>query len=127
MVLFTQSYNKIPIIIVIFAFTKMMVMGLNFSFFKTPKHRVFNYQPLYYDERKEALQDRIAKARVEEQGKEREYIPGKNIRTNFRKAIYENRKQAGSPMVMRIIVLLSLLGLMTAAYYVAKSIGLFFI
>ncbi|MDZ4059205.1 MAG: hypothetical protein U1D64_04080, partial [Bacteroidales bacterium] len=61
------------------------------------------------------------------QVKGREYIPGKNIRTNFRKAIYENRRQAGSPMVMRIIVLVSLFGLMAVAYYVAKSIGLFFI
>lgn len=126
-VLFTQSYNKIPIIIVIFVSTKMMVMGLNFSFFKTPKHRVFNYQPLYYDERKEALQEKIARAREQEQGKEREYIPGRNIRANFRKSFYESRRQAGSPTLMRIIVLLSLLGLMTAAYYVAKSFGLFFI
>ena len=26
---------------------------MKISFFKTPKHRVFNYTPVYYDERKE--------------------------------------------------------------------------
>lgn len=102
-------------------------MGLNFSFFKTPKHRVFNYQPRYYDPRKEALDERIARAREEEKGKEHDYVPGRNIRTNFRKAVYENRKQAGSPFVMRIIVLISIVGLATALYFFAKSIGLFFI
>jgi len=33
-----------------------------FSLFKQPKHRVFNYQPLYYDERKEALEQLIQNA-----------------------------------------------------------------
>ncbi len=101
-------------------------MGLNISFFKTPKHRVFNYQPLYYDARKEELRDRIDRAREQDKGKDREYIPGKNIRNNFRKAIYENRRSPGSPLVMRIIVLLSILGLMTAIYYIARSFGFFF-
>lgn len=122
-----QSYNKIPIFIVIFVAIKIRVMGLNFSFFKTPKHRVFHYQPLYYDPRKEALQERIARAREDEKGKEHDYVPGKNIRTNFRKALYDNRKQAGSPVVMRIIVMLSLVGLAAALYFFAKSIGLFFV
>ncbi len=102
-------------------------MGLNLSFFKTPKHRVFNYQPLYYDPRKEALQERIARAREEEKGKEKDYVPGKNIRNNFRKALYDNRKQAGSPLLMRVIVLISLLGLVVAIYLFAKSLGFFFV
>ncbi len=29
------------------------------SFFKTPRHKQFNYEPLYYDERKEKLQERM--------------------------------------------------------------------
>ena len=31
------------------------------TFFPTPKHRVFNYQPRYYDERKERLREIYAK------------------------------------------------------------------
>ena len=31
------------------------------TFFPTPRHRVFNYQPRYYDERKERLREMYAK------------------------------------------------------------------
>ncbi|MDD4655705.1 MAG: hypothetical protein WCR61_08575 [Bacteroidales bacterium] len=118
-------------------------MGLRLSFFKTPKHRVFNYQPLYYDERKEELEERIARAKEEahsekwtaenkklDTGKVKEnphYIPGKNIRQNFRKSMSENRRRPGSPFIMRIIVLLSMIGIMVALYYVAQAFGLFFV
>ncbi len=104
-----------------------MDMAFNLSFFKTPKHRVFNYQPLYYDERKEKLEERIAKARGEEQDRAANYVPGKNIRTNFRKAIYDKRKMPGTPLAMRIIILISLVALVVALYYVARSVGLLFI
>ena len=70
-------------------------MGLRLSFFKTPKNRVFNYQPLYYDERKEDLQERIARAR--EETKSKDYVPGRNIRMNFRRNLYENKRRPGSP------------------------------
>lgn len=102
-------------------------MALKLSFFKTPKHRVFNYQPLYYDERKERLQEQIAKAKEEELGIKRDYVPGRNIRMNFRKSLYVNRRRPRSPLIMRFVILVSLLGLMAGLYYVAKMMGLFFI
>ncbi len=102
-------------------------MALNLSFFKTPKHKVFNYQPLYYDERKERLQEQIAKAKEKELGKSKDYVPGRNIRMNFRKPLYENRRSPGSPLILRVVILISLLGLMAGLYYVARMIGLFFI
>jgi hypothetical protein len=35
------------------------------SFFKLPKPKQFNYEPLYYDERKEQLQERIRNIEIE--------------------------------------------------------------
>ena len=102
-------------------------MGIGFSFFKAPKHRVYNYQPLYYDEKKEDMQERFDKLHEEEKGKEREYKPGKAIRGKLKKAVYESRRQPGSPLLTRFIVLLSLLGLVVVLYYVAKSMGYFFV
>lgn len=121
-------------------------MGLKLSFFRTPKNRVFNYQPLYYDERKEELEQRIARAKnevkseewaaqneqqIEESAKNIKgnphYIPGKNIRHNFRKSLYENRRRPGSPFLMRMVVLLSMIAIMIALYYVAQAFGLFFV
>ncbi|MEA4868315.1 hypothetical protein SDC9_104173 [bioreactor metagenome] len=100
-------------------------MGLRLSFFKTPKNRVFNYQPLYYDERKEDLQERIARAR--EETKSKDYVPGRNIRMNFRRNLYENKRRPGSPFILRLIVLLSMVGLMVALYYIARAFGLLFV
>lgn len=34
-------------------------------FFKIPKHRQFDYKPIYYDEQKEKLQERIRKIEQE--------------------------------------------------------------
>ncbi len=34
-------------------------------FFKIPQHKKFNYQPLYYDEQKEQLEERIRKIEQE--------------------------------------------------------------
>lgn len=132
-------------------------MGLKLSFFKTPKNRVFNYQPLYYDERKEELEQRIARAKDEAKSEEwaaqkaaenaqsnpenqnqstdktrlnkdnPHYVPGKNIRHNFRKSLYENRRRPGSPFLMRMVVLLSMIAIMIALYYVAQAFGLFFV
>jgi predicted nucleotidyltransferase len=39
-------------------------MGLP-RFFKLPQHKQFHYEPLYYDERKEKLQERIKKIEQE--------------------------------------------------------------
>lgn len=107
-------------------------MSLRLSFFKTPKHRVFNYQPLYYDERKEELEERIARAEAEAEGEKQagknpNYVPGRNIRQNFRRNVSSNRRRPGSPFFMRIIVLLSMIGIMVALYYVAQAFGLFFV
>jgi hypothetical protein len=44
-------------------------MAVKFSLFKTPKHRIFNHKPLYYDstkERKEELNRMVEEARTGE-------------------------------------------------------------
>ncbi len=44
-------------------------MAIKFSLFKTPKHRVFDHKPLYYDvkkERKEELERMVEEARTGE-------------------------------------------------------------
>ena len=39
-------------------------MAFRISFFRTPKHRVFNYKPIYWDPEKEEFEERI-KERVQ--------------------------------------------------------------
>ena len=47
------------------------------GFFQQPKIRKFNYQPVFYDERKEALKNKIDAA---ERERAREYVPGASIK-----------------------------------------------
>ena len=69
------------------------------SFFKTPRHKSFNYTPRYYDERKERMEERIKNAEQElglnkggysptiKKGSFREYVQrGKAVKhqSNFR-------------------------------------------
>lgn len=96
-------------------------MGL--FFFKTPQHRVFNYQPLYYDERKEELEKKIENARRREKG---EYVPGESIRGAFGRSgrgRYDSPRSSSYGQGRRIITLLSLVAFMIALVFVAKYLG----
>jgi hypothetical protein len=101
-------------------------MALGFSFFKTPKHRVFNYQPLYYDERKEAMKERLERLQVEEMAKEGKYIPGKHIRHSMRKNFYHGKSKGNSLFITRLIIFVSLAGLMIMFYYFARYFSFLF-
>ena len=126
-------------------------MALQFTFFKTPKHRVFNYSPIYYDPEKEEREQRAAQLRAEREGErrkkggdpsleegiggrradtrtreERLYYPGKRIRGSFQRSLYENRRHAGNNRYLRIIILLSVVVLLVALIYFADGFALLF-
>lgn len=97
-------------------------MGLNFGIFKTTRHKVFNYQPLYYDERKEALDEKIEKARRKEKG---EYVPGASIKGAFNKRIrYDVKRSKSNDSIRRFITLAALVIFMIALVYIVKYLGL---
>lgn len=98
-------------------------MGLNLGLFKTPRHRVFNYQPLYYDERKEALNEKVEKARRKEAG---DYVPGEDIKGAFSKMKYNVKRSKSKDSTRRFITLITLVVFMIALVYIAKYMGLFF-
>ncbi len=89
-------------------------MAVNFSFFKIPEHRVFHYEPRYYDarkERREALVKDLQREKAKQAGMELEdelYVPGKLIRGKFREAAEQNRRQPFKPTTMRLISYISL-------------------
>ena len=81
-------------------------MAFGFKFWHIPEHRVYHYEPRYYDERKEKLEelykkygktmpgeeiDALAKQQglTDETGKR--YIPGMHIRGSFRRTYEEKR------------------------------------
>jgi len=110
---------------------------LNISFFKTPQHRVFNYEPRYYDERKERLQKLYEKygknpdgtpkvAGTEDEATYKELTehraPGSSIRGSFQSAYKESRRSAGNQKIKTIITIVALILVFIAAYYLADSL-----
>jgi len=92
-------------------------MAFRISFFKTPEHRVYNYKPRYYDETKEHIKELEEKYHPKETDK---YIPGLGIREAYRKGIEGKRREAGGTKVKGYILLITLILLFVAAYYLAQ-------
>ena len=122
-------------------FKTILAMAFGFKFWHIPEHRVFHYEPRYYDERKERLEEiykkygktmpgeeieAIAKEEglVEETGKR--YIPGMHIRGSFRKTYEEKRLSAekensAMSIVKKVVLALTLIAIAAAAYYLSKG------
>jgi hypothetical protein len=66
---------------------------MKITFFKIPKHRVFNYKPRYYDADKEELNEHIRKIEESSKQNEGEYV-FKRENINFRKAYGADQKRA---------------------------------
>lgn len=106
-------------------------MGINFSFFKIPKHKVFNYQPLYYDERKEhreMVREEALREKAKKEGREwksENYYPGKYIKGKLQDESREHRKRSLSENLIKIITILSLLVFFILLIYFAKYFQMF--
>ncbi len=87
---------------------------MGFAFFKTPKHKVFNYQPLYFDERKERRENVKADAlreKAKREGteyKDENYYPGKYIKGKIQESSERNRRHALGVKTIKIIGMLSI-------------------
>jgi|SRR5574344_2796182 hypothetical protein len=106
-------------------------MGINISFFKTPKHRVFHYTPIYYDETRErihGLEEEAKREKAKKEGKPYQsdnYIPGKKIRGSIRYSSERNSRHDMSGKVSKIVGYVTLLILFILIYYFANYFGWF--
>ena len=117
-------------------------MAFGFKFWHIPEHRVFHYEPRFYDERKERLEEIYKKygktmpgseieamARKEgliEEDTGRRYIPGMHIRGSFRQTYEEKRlskEKDTSPISIakKVILALTMIAIAAAAYYLSKG------
>lgn len=85
---------------------------------------MFNYQPVYYDERKEALEEKIAAAERRNKG---QYVPGESIKGAFTKPRFEVKRSSSMvDKVIRILTIVTLAILMLAVLYFTNVMDLFF-
>ena len=94
-------------------------MAFRLTFFSIPKLRVYSYKPRYYDETKEHIQQLEEKYHPKE-SETGTYIPGLGIREAYRRGIEGQRRQAGGTKVKGYIVIITMIMLFIAAYYIAK-------
>lgn len=92
------------------------------GFFHQPKIRKFNYQPVFYDERKEALKNKIDATERERAG---EYVPGASIKGSFRRMEVARKEIKYTPF-MRFLSILGIAAVLIAAVYMAQLMGLLF-
>ena len=98
---------------------------MNISFFKTPSHRVFHYEPRYWDERKEqeALREKALKEGKE--WKDESYQPGKYIKGRLQEQARNSRRGSLSKNLTRIIGLVSVAIFLAFLIYFAKYFTVF--
>ncbi len=104
---------------------------MNISFFKTPSHRVFHYEPRYYDERKEhreQVRNEALREKALREGKEWKddsYKPGMYISGKLQEQARNNRRGAIGKNLTRIIGLVSVAIFFAFLIYFAKYFTIF--
>lgn len=79
-------------------------------FFKRPRHSVFNYQPLFYDEKKE-----LAKKRKAELKTQKDWEYASNIQGEFRHRFQRSAQEGQKKSNIRLLILIAFFGFL--AYY----------
>jgi hypothetical protein len=87
------------------------------KFFRTYKHKVFHYIPIYYNQQKEELEERIKRIESDLKGEPSgDYKPSR-IKGAF-KNIRSERKRADRVSSVRLIIIIFIL--LAIAYYLFK-------
>ncbi|MDR3226144.1 MAG: hypothetical protein LBT56_00535 [Prevotellaceae bacterium] len=93
---------------------------MKITFFKIPKHRVFEYKPRYYDANKEELDERVRK--IEESlNSDKEYT-FKRENINFKKAYLKDKKRTDVKLPnKRLFVYVAILLFVVAAFVAIRN------
>ena len=104
---------------------------MNISFFKTPEHRVFHYEPRYWDEskeRREHVENEALKEKALREGKEwkdEAYKPGMYISGRLQEQARNSRRGSLNKNLTRIIGLVSVAIFFAFLIYFAKYYTVF--
>ena len=106
---------------------KIRVMGFNFNFFGTSEHRVFNYKPRYYDQKKEALKETFGQvdgSAGKKDSQKSDYTPGSYLKDSLRDGHYQKTRQTNK--AQQIIGVVGLILFFIVLVYIAKFYSLLF-
>jgi len=81
-----------------------MIMGIP-RFFKLPQHKQFHYEPIYYDERKEKLEERIRQIEAE-YGVKHENSPVRSLNKGSFNHFYSRKRKAQRYSSTRLVIII---------------------
>ncbi len=90
--------------------------------FNAPRPRQFNYQPRYYDERKERLNNMIAAAQAEKEGRQ---VAGHGLQPGFLREAQQKSRRASRlkrNSSMRLVLTMGILTLLIYMYIGDKTV-----
>ena len=92
-----------------------------FNFFGDDEHRVFNYNPMYYDKEKEERMRRFkaVDGSMDAEKKDGEYVPGRYIHGAFRDGAYQSTRNR-MKSAHTVIGIVTLLLIAAVLYYILK-------
>lgn len=82
--------------------------------FNAPRPRQFNYQPRYYDERKERLQNMIAEAKAEKEGRQ---AAGHGLQPGFLRQAQQQSRRTSRLKRNSSMRLMLTMGILTFLFY----------
>ncbi|MCQ2226346.1 MAG: hypothetical protein MJZ01_00345 [Bacteroidales bacterium] len=95
------------------------------SFFKLPKHRVFEYRPLYYDPEKEQREQRRRELGLadDDNNDDGKYKAGQFIRSGAMRARHDQfaQKMEAQKRRSQFILIALIIGLSVVAYYMMRD------
>ena len=89
--------------------------------FGEQEHKVFNYKPIYYDQKKEELRQKFGKVdgTYDKESKKETYVPGSYIKGSWRDGNYKNTR-SNANKAQNIIGLVGLILLAVVLIFIAK-------
>jgi hypothetical protein len=95
-------------------------MVMNIVFFKRPQPKKFDYKPLYYNERKDELDQRKKRMEITDSEEKKEAIKSE---IHYRWGLHRKSKGKGS-LTNIIFYFVALVIIIMFVYYLLKSIGI---
>ena len=95
---------------------------IKFEIFNVPEYRVFNYQPIFYNEQKERMNRRYAEREiamgVKPEDRKYKYTPGSSIKGSFNGA----KSRSISRKAHNIVSLITFALMLAIVYFIANGL-----
>ncbi|MFC2100474.1 hypothetical protein ACFLRZ_01450 [Bacteroidota bacterium] len=94
---------------------------MNIVFFKRPQPKRFDYKPLYYDERKDELEQRKKKFEITDNEEKKEAIKSE---IHYRWGLHRKASKGKGSVTTMIFYIVAMVILIMFVYYLLKSVGI---